>query len=53
MAWTDVVCDRYRSMPVDAVLAQHPGSFYILNNQVSAFAFKRRTATTMRRTICR
>jgi hypothetical protein len=40
MAWTGVVCDRYRSMPVDAVLAQHPDSFYILNNQVSRVRFR-------------
>ena len=40
MAWTDVVCDRYRSMPVDALLAQHPDSFYILNNQVSRVRFR-------------
>ena len=40
MAWVDVVCDRYRSMPVDAILAQYPGSFYILNNQVSRIRFR-------------
>ena len=40
MAWTDVIADRYRSMPVDAVLAQYPGSFYILGNQVSRVRFR-------------
>ena len=40
MAWVDVVCDRYRSMPVDAVLARYPDSFYILNNQVSRIRFR-------------
>ena len=39
MAWTNVIAERYRSMPVDAVLAQHPGSFYVLNNQVSRIRF--------------
>jgi hypothetical protein len=35
MAWVDVLCQQYRSMPIDAVLVQHPGSFFILNVQVS------------------
>lgn len=39
MAWTNVIAERYRSMPVDAVLAQHPGSFYVLNNQVTRIRF--------------
>jgi hypothetical protein len=41
MAWTNVLADRYRSLPVDALLAQHPGSFYVLNNQVSRIRFRR------------
>lgn len=40
MAWVDVVCNHYRSMPIDAVLAQHPGSFFILHNQVSRIRFR-------------
>jgi hypothetical protein len=40
MAWVDVVCRRYRSMPVDALLAQSPGSFFILSNQVSRIRFR-------------
>jgi hypothetical protein len=39
MGWVDVVCNRYRSLGVDAVLAQYPDSFYILNNQVSRVRF--------------
>jgi hypothetical protein len=35
MGWVDVIGARYRSLGVDAVLAQSPDSFYILNNQVS------------------
>ena len=34
MAWVDVICNRYRSMGVDRVLAQYPDSFYMLNTQV-------------------
>jgi len=45
MAWVDVICNHYRSMPVDAVLAQHPGSFFILHNQVSRIRF-RQTASS-------
>jgi hypothetical protein len=44
MAWVDVVCNRYRSMPIDAVLAQYPGSFCILNNQVSRVRFRETVA---------
>jgi len=40
MAWVDVICQSYRAMPLDAVLAQHPGSFYILLGQVSRVLFR-------------
>jgi len=44
MAWTNVIAERYRSMPVDAVLSRHPGSFYVLNNQVSRIRFQKTDA---------
>lgn len=34
MAWSDVICRQYQAMPVDAILAQYPGSFFIPNNQI-------------------
>jgi len=40
MAWVDVVAQSYRSMPLDAVLAQHAGSFYILLAQVTRIRFR-------------
>jgi hypothetical protein len=43
MAWVEVVCQQYRSMPVDAVVAQHPGSFFILHGQVRHIQFRQST----------
>lgn len=40
LAWVDVLCQQYRAMPLDAVIAQHPGTFFILNGQVSGIRFK-------------
>jgi len=33
-AWMDQICRQYSTMPIDAILAQFPGSFCILNAQV-------------------
>ena len=50
MAWVDVVCQSYRAMPLDAVLAQHPGSFYILLGQVSRIRFRQANSDDETRT---
>ena len=40
MAWVDVVCQQYMAMPVDAILARYPGSFFIANAQVKKVRVK-------------
>jgi hypothetical protein len=42
LAWVDVLCQQYRAAPMDTVIAQHPGTFYILNGQVSGVRFRDR-----------
>jgi hypothetical protein len=34
LAWLDVLCRQYQQLPVDTILAQYPGSFFIPNAQV-------------------
>ncbi len=50
MAWVDVICQGYRAIPLDAVLAQHPGSFYILLGQVSRIRFRQASSDDETRT---
>lgn len=50
MAWVDIICQSYRTMPLDAVLAQHPGSFYLLLGQVSRIRFRQVTGDDETRT---
>jgi hypothetical protein len=40
MAWVDVLCRQYQSMPLDAIMTQYPGSFVILNAQVTRVRLK-------------
>ncbi len=40
MAWMDVLFARYRAAPVDVTLAQNPGSFVILNQEVRSVRLK-------------
>jgi hypothetical protein len=39
MAWMDVICRQYASMPIDAILAQFPGSYAIANAQLQRIRF--------------
>jgi hypothetical protein len=40
MAWSDVICRQYQAMPVDVILTQYPGSFFIPNNQIKKVRLK-------------
>ena len=40
LAWMDVLFARYQAAPVDVTLAQSPGSFLFLNQQVSSIRLK-------------
>jgi hypothetical protein len=39
MRWMDVICQQYEGMPVDAILAQFPGSYAIANGQIQRIRF--------------
>lgn len=39
MGWINVICRQYESMPVDAILAQFPGSYAIANGQIQRIHF--------------
>ncbi len=39
MAWMDVICRQYASMPIDAILVQFPGSYAIANGQIERIRF--------------
>lgn len=43
MAWLDVICRQYQTMPVDAVLTQYPGSFMIANAAIKRVRFRQST----------
>lgn len=40
MAWLEVLYARYKTAPVDVTLAQNPGSFVLLNQEVRAIRLK-------------
>ena len=40
MAWLDIVAKRCREMPVEATLAEQPGSFFIPNDQIRKVEIK-------------
>jgi zinc ribbon protein len=50
LAWIGVLCEQYRATPLDALIAQHPGSFFILNGQVSSIRLKDRLDRETNRT---
>jgi hypothetical protein len=39
MGWMEVICRQYAAMPVDAILAQFPGSYAIANGQLQRIRF--------------
>jgi len=39
MAWMQVICRQYEAMPLDAILAQFPGSYAIANGQIERIRF--------------
>jgi hypothetical protein len=39
MAWMNVICRQYETMPVDAILAHFPGSYAIANGQIERIRF--------------
>ena len=43
MAWVNVVCREYYTMPIDAILARYPGSFFIPSAGVRRIRLKHST----------
>ena len=50
LAWIGVLCQQYRATPLDALIAQHPGTFYVLNGQVTGIRLKDRLDQETNRT---